>query len=89
MNQPSYCLPLIEHLYYHYLQLYQERYQQNTTFTVTWRHISFWRKHVTLYGRQLVEAGWLYKEDYLAQKNTVLPPAQSCCIHTIKTQISL
>lgn len=89
MNNPMYCLPVVEKMYYHYLQMFQERYTQQQPFTVTWKHISFWRKHVTLYGTQLIEAGLLSRELYLQQKNTIVHGKSSACLHTVKTQITL
>lgn len=68
---------LLNHQYTMMVEMYQNRYNPNHfPFNVTWHHISYWRKCVTLIGYQLIELGQITRQQYLQQKFTVVNASQ-------------
>lgn len=60
-------------MYNHFLEMYQERYISKVT-VITWKHISYWRKMLTHYGKILIQKGVLAEAKFKADKQNVLLP---------------
>jgi hypothetical protein len=59
----------VQDMYEHFLYLYQNRYiLASINVSLTWAHISYWRKQMNYWGGKLVERNLLDPYDYFAQK---------------------